>query len=87
MRRTGGNPFFLWQFLRTMRDNGWLGVDARRQCWVWDLPAIRQRCLQEGVIVSLRGGGLRISPHAYNHEQDVDRLVDVLRSASGDPKQ
>ncbi|MEM9251645.1 MAG: aminotransferase class V-fold PLP-dependent enzyme [Planctomycetota bacterium] len=30
---------------------------------------------REGVIVALRGGRLRVSPHAYNTAEDVDRLV------------
>lgn len=33
---------------------------------------------QEGVIVSQRDGNLRISPHFYNEQSDIDRLFDVL---------
>lgn len=33
---------------------------------------------QEGVIISQRDGNLRISPHFYNEQSDVDRLFDVL---------
>ncbi|MCA9215646.1 MAG: aminotransferase class V-fold PLP-dependent enzyme [Planctomycetales bacterium] len=39
---------------------------------------IRSQCRAAGVIVSSRGGGVRISPHAYNNEADIDRLVDVI---------
>jgi selenocysteine lyase/cysteine desulfurase len=44
-----------------------------------DLKRERQRLLQSGVILSHRGGNLRVSPHAYNNEEDIDRLVKELK--------
>jgi selenocysteine lyase/cysteine desulfurase len=34
----------------------------------------------ENVIVSLREGNIRVSPHLYNTERDIDRLISVVTS-------
>ena len=37
-----------------------------------------QRLRKENVIVSLREGNIRVSPHLYNTERDIDRLISVV---------
>ena len=46
------------------------GIDPHR---------IRSECRAANVVVSVRGGRLRISPHVYNHQDDLERLMNVLR--------
>ncbi len=37
-----------------------------------------RRLRREGVVINHRGGRLRVSPHAYNTTEEVDRLVKLL---------
>ena len=39
----------------------------------------RRRALEQKVVVSCRGGGVRASVHAYNDQTDLERLVEVVR--------
>ena len=43
-----------------------------------DLARALEACKREDVVVNSRLGGIRVSPHFYNTERDVDRLFEVL---------
>ena len=47
-----------------------------------DVDALAEACLERNIAVSVRRGRLRLSPHLYNNEDDVDALVDLLRDPS-----
>jgi selenocysteine lyase/cysteine desulfurase len=61
----------------TMRAGHFLGLG-----FPGEVPAgLPERLGQEGVYVSVRGQSMRVTPHLYNNEADVERLIDVLASA------
>jgi selenocysteine lyase/cysteine desulfurase len=43
-----------------------------------ETPKLYEKMREAGVIVSLREGALRIAPHLYNTEMDVDRVIAAL---------
>ena len=40
--------------------------------------ALYEKLSKENVITSLREGNIRVSPHLYNTERDIDRLISVI---------
>ncbi|HSO92860.1 MAG TPA: aminotransferase class V-fold PLP-dependent enzyme, partial [Candidatus Dormibacteraeota bacterium] len=43
------------------------------------VPAeVQQRLRDAGVVISLRADFLRASPHFYNSDEDINRLLDAL---------
>jgi len=48
--KTGGNPFFTIQFLRTLEEETLLSFDAVAGAWRWDLARIRAKNLTDNVV-------------------------------------
>jgi selenocysteine lyase/cysteine desulfurase len=45
-----------------------------------DAMALKRHAMRQDVVFGVRAGRLRISPHAYNNEKDLDRLVNAITS-------
>jgi predicted ATPase/signal transduction histidine kinase len=60
--KTGGNPFFLGQFLATIHDQGLLSCDPHDGTWTWDLPRIRESVATDNVIDLMLAKLQRLAP-------------------------
>lgn len=61
-------------------------ADHRSGIVVFSIPGrdpdfLTRRCEENGVVLTRRGRGLRISPHAYNTREEIDRLIQVLETS------
>jgi selenocysteine lyase/cysteine desulfurase len=68
------------QVCSSRRPGEWSGIVSLRA--PGDVKEIVKRCRAEGVAINQRAGRLRISPHAYNSHEEIDRLVHCLGAMS-----
>ncbi len=48
-----------------------------------DSAAVHRQLAEHGIIVSLREGGIRVSVHAFNCREEIERTIEVLERALG----
>jgi len=77
--RLGGTDFVITS---SRRDKESSQIVSLKHAGGLPVNGIAAKLAKENVVVSARGGGLRISPHFYNNREDIDRLLDVLLSIS-----
>jgi predicted ATPase/signal transduction histidine kinase/CheY-like chemotaxis protein/HPt (histidine-containing phosphotransfer) domain-containing protein len=51
LKKTQGNPFFCFQFLTLLYQDGLIAFDADRVAWTWDLARITTRNFTDNVVV------------------------------------
>ncbi len=55
LQKTGGNPFFLIQFLQTLYHDGFLEFDPAKGRWKWDIETIRNAAMTDNVVDLMAG--------------------------------
>jgi cysteine desulfurase / selenocysteine lyase len=60
-------------------------AERRSGIVAFDVPSrnpaeVKKQCKARGVLVNARGGRMRASPHAYCNDDDIDRLIDAVKS-------
>ncbi|MBI2823891.1 MAG: aminotransferase class V-fold PLP-dependent enzyme [Planctomycetia bacterium] len=62
----------------TLRASGIVAFDLPGR----NLLSVKKQLLTRHVVISFRGGRLRISPHAYSNEEDLERLIAGLEAVT-----
>jgi PAS domain S-box-containing protein len=79
--KTGGNPFFVIQFLTSLDEEGLLRFDRDAAGWVWDLGRIRAKGYSGNVVDLMVGKIRRLSGRAQAALQQLACLGNVARIA------
>jgi selenocysteine lyase/cysteine desulfurase len=66
-----------WQAFSSREANEKSGIVSLMKEGQSPLP-IKKVCEERGIIVNVRAGRLRVSPHAYNNFEELDRLIECL---------
>jgi len=66
MHKTGGNPFFINQFLKTLSEENLLHFDQKQFNWLWNLSQIEKMNMTDNV-VDLMIGKLKKLPNEAQH--------------------
>ncbi|XXX80351.1 AAA family ATPase [Sorangium sp. So ce134] len=95
--KTRGNPFFVGQFLRALRQEELLRFDARSRSWTWDLAPIQAMQMTDNVVALMAGKLQKLAPDSQRalmlaaclgHEFELEVLAAICdrsrRDTAGD---
>ncbi|MBI5553055.1 MAG: AAA family ATPase [Desulfobacterales bacterium] len=71
-RKTGGNPFFIWQFMNSLQSNGLIHYDLDQGGWTYDLKRVSTALVTDNVATLL----------SYKIENLPDPVREVLQAAA-----
>ncbi|MBP0020106.1 MAG: AAA family ATPase [Cyanobacteria bacterium SBLK] len=60
--KTSGNPFFLKQFLRALKEEELLTFDRDRSCWQWDLEEIQVQQIADSAVDLMAAKARKLAP-------------------------
>jgi predicted ATPase/signal transduction histidine kinase len=62
LEKTGGNPFFMGEFLKTLYVEHWLEFNLSQHEWQWDLAQIKAHNITDNVVELMTGKIQRLPP-------------------------
>src|SRR5262249_20919139 len=66
MQKTGGNPFFLIQFLKVLKQEGFLEFSYEKNRWTYQMEAIRGADITDNVVDLMTQKICRLSPESQH---------------------
>ncbi|MFA1625052.1 PAS domain S-box protein, partial [Rhizobium mongolense] len=75
--KTGGNPFFVRQFLFSLAEEGMLTFDHDAACWSWDLERIHAKGYTDNVVHLMVGKLARLPPETREALQQFACLGNI----------
>lgn len=63
LHKTGGNPFFVGEFLKTLYSDQLLSFNRKARCWQWKLEHIQAHNITDNVVVLMTDKIQRLNPN------------------------
>ena len=76
--KTGGNPFFVGEFLKTLHAEDLLSFDVEDRAWRWDIPGIHAKGFTDNVVEFIMGRIGKMRPDTRRHVQYAAMLGNVF---------
>ena len=81
LQKTGGNPFFINQFLSTLTDEGLIAFDSVHSRWSWDLERIHAKGYTDNVADLMIGKLVRLPAATQQALQQLACLGNIATTA------